>query len=156
MAKTANFHKRMTALRHKRILARAGKALIHEEGEILELIEANRVPTMIQHCILKVSKKLGGNEREAFISAVNICSATFSKYGYTNAGMKMTGKGIKRNRRHQREKEASGKKGRYNGKVRKLWAASIKRMKEERSQQKKSKPKPVNMAKRRAARKARK
>lgn len=146
----------MARLRQKRIESRAGKALIIEEEEMLSLIEGNKVPTMLQHCILKVMKKMGGSEREQFISAVNICSATFSKYGYTKLPMRMTGKGIKRNRLHQREKEASGKKARYNGKVRKLWAASIKRMKEERSEEKKSKPKPVNMAARRASRRARK
>lgn len=150
--KGKNFWERMRRIRQKRIESRAGKALIHEEMEMLEFIDGNKVPTMIQHCVLKVMKKVGGDEKEQFISAFNICSATFSKHGYTRpASMGMTGAGIKRNRRHQREKEASAKKARYNGLVRKLWASSIKRMKEDRAKGPASAKKQTNIAKRRKA-----
>ena len=124
----SNYHDRLAAIRHKRIERRAGKALIHEEDQMLEYIEGNKVPVMIQHCVIKVMKKIPGNDKEKFLSAFNICSATFSKHGYTRSGgMQMTGKGIKRNREHQREKEASSKKSRYNGLVERLWRPTIKR-----------------------------
>jgi hypothetical protein len=154
-----NFFRRMMALRQKRIERRAGKALIHDEEAILDFVSANKVPTMIQHCVLKVSKKVGGDGKEKFISAFNICSACFSKHGYTRAGtMGMTGKGLKRNRLHQREKEASSKKAKYNGLVTQLWANSIKQLDKERASTKKplSKPAPSNISKRRAARSKRK
>ena len=128
----ANYHDRMAAIRHMRIRKRAGKPLIHEEDEMLGYIGDNKVPTMIQHCVLKVMKKMPGGDREKFLSAFNICSATFSKHGYTREGsMNMTGPGVKRNRRHQREKEASVKKTRYSNTVDRLWRAAIKRSKRE-------------------------
>lgn len=127
----SNYIDRLADLRAQRVRRRAGKALIHEEPEMLGLIGKNKVPTMIQHCVLKVIKKMPGSDKEKFLSAFNICSATFSKHGYTQRGsMSMTGKGVKRNRRHQREKEASVKKTRYNNLVDRLWKASIKRQAE--------------------------
>lgn len=128
----ANYHDRLADIRAQRVRRRAGKALIHEEPEMLTLIGANKVPVMIQHCVIKVMKKMPGNDKEKFLSAFNICSATFSKHGYTNRGsMAMTGAGVKRNRRHQREKEASIKKTRYNNFVSRLWKSAIKRQQTE-------------------------
>lgn len=99
---------------------------------MLALMGKGKVPTMVQHCVLKVMKKMPGSDKEKFLSAFNICSATFSKYGYTTSGsMNMTGKGVKRNRRHQREKEASIKKTRYNNVADRLWKAAIKRQQHE-------------------------
>lgn len=135
----ANYLDRLAEIRAQRVRRRAGKALIHEEPQMLDLISANKVPTMIQHCILKVGKKMPGSEKEKFLSAFNICSATFSKYGFTNRGtMNMTGKGVKRNRRHQREKEASTKKTRYNNLVDRLWKSAIKRQVEAQKNAKKA------------------
>lgn len=135
----ANYLDRLAELRSQRVRRRAGKALIHEEPEMLGLIGANKVPTMIQHCVLKVMKKMPGNDKERFLSAFNICSATFSKYGFTRRGtMGMTGKGVKRNRRHQREKEASSKKTRYNNTVDRLWKSAIKRQEEAQKNAKKT------------------
>lgn len=128
----SNYHARLAALRMARVRRRAGKELIHNEEDMLDLIARNKVPVMVQHCVLKVMPKVGGNDREKFLSAFNICSATFSKHGYTQRNsMAMTGAGVKRNRRHQREKEASTKKTRYNNLVDRLWRAAIKRQQTE-------------------------
>lgn len=128
-----NYYQRLSALRKKRIEQRAGKALIITEEEMLEAIDKNKVPTMIQHCILKVSKKIGGNPKEAYLSAVNICGATFADYGYLRkrGSLSMTGKGVKRNRMHQREKEAPAKKARYLSMTQKNWRTALARMHED-------------------------
>lgn len=128
-----NYFKRLIDIRRRRIEKRAGKELIIPEEEMLDAIRRNKIPTMIQHCILKVNKKVGGNDKEKFLSACNICAATFAKHGYLKArgSLQMTGKGIKRNRQHQREKEAGSKKGKYQGLVTRVWRAQMGRMDKE-------------------------
>lgn len=125
----SNHWERIQQMRQRRIEKRCGKKLIHGEQRMLEYIAANQVPVMMQHCILKVYMKVDGSPKEKFISAFNICSACFSRYGYTYRGtMRKTGKGVKRNRMHQREKVAGQKKGRYKKLVSSLWSGSLKRM----------------------------
>lgn len=128
--KSAKF-KDDAAARQKGIEGRVGKKLIVTEADMLEMIRTNKVPTMIKHCVLAVMKKkkrrLPGTEKEQFLSAFNICCATFAKHGYLaqRGSIRMTGHGMKRNRCHQREKVSNRKKGRYNGIVSKLWTPHL-------------------------------
>jgi hypothetical protein len=131
---TSNFFKRLRDLRQTRIEKRVGRALIVPEEEMLDYISSRKVPTMMQHCILKVNKKVDGTPTEKFISAFNICTACFRRYGYMRSAMTMTGRGVKRNRRHQREKEASSKKSRYNSLVNKLWVSSLRRFRQDKKE----------------------
>lgn len=120
------------AQRAARIRRRAGKDLLFDEAEMLELLAANKVPTMMQHCVLKVSKKMDGTDKEKYISAFNICTACFQRNGYMRRGsMTKTGKGTKRNRMHQREKESGQKKNRFQALTRRLWGADIRDVKQE-------------------------
>lgn len=118
-----------TEKRRKSVEARAGKKLIIPEGVMVLAIRENQVPTMMKHCVLAVMKKgkLGGSQKEQFLSAFNICAATFAKHGYLarRGSLRMTGHGMRRNRCHQREKVAANKKARYNGLVNKLWTPQL-------------------------------
>lgn len=118
---------RFARIREKRILKRiGGTPLIFDEMRMLEALVDREVPTMMQHCILRVVKKVPGTEKEKFISAFNICAAVFQKNGYMySRSFKMTGKGSKNNMRHQREKEASLKRSRYMSLVSRLWRKSM-------------------------------
>jgi|GEM_PF-7060167 len=119
------------AARQRKIEGRVGKKLIVPESVMLEMIRTNKVPTMIKHCVLAVMfkkrRKLRGTPKEQFLSAFNICCATFAKHGYLSGrgSINMTGRGMRRNRCHQREKVANKKKGRYNGVVNKLWTPQL-------------------------------
>lgn len=101
-----NYVRRIARVRTKRIEKRVGKPMIFSEEAMLQLLMDRKVPTMVQHCILKVKDKVDGTPHEKFISAFNICGWVFQHYGYlskSNTKMAMTGKGVKRNLRHQRE-----------------------------------------------------
>lgn len=119
------------AKRQKGIESRVGKKLIVPEAAMVEMIRTNKVPTMIKHCVLallfKKKKRLPGTEKERFISAFNICCASFATHGYLDkrGSIRMTGRGMRRNRCHQREKVSNRKKGRYNGIVTKLWTPHL-------------------------------
>lgn len=129
-----NYVRRIAKARTARIEKRVGKPMIFTEEAILKLLMEKKVPTMVQHCILKVKEKVKGSPHERFVSAFNICGWVFQTYGYlrrSNSQMPMTGKGIKRNRQHQREKEASRKFSEYNSLVRKLWGPSVAALKKE-------------------------
>jgi hypothetical protein len=82
-------------------------------AEMVLLLRKKKVPTMVQHCILKVYPKMHGNQLQRFHKAYNICVAVFQKHGYMfeSSPTKMTGKGVSRNRKHQRE-TISGRKSR--------------------------------------------
>lgn len=130
MAEQRNHWERLKKRRNKKVVQRAGgKKMIHSEDEMLDHIRNKKVPTMMQHCVVKVYKKMKGNGRERFLAAYNICAAVFQNNGYLKSEqMSMTGKGLKNNRRHQRESEASRKKSKYKGMVSSLWEHSIKRL----------------------------
>lgn len=126
--KEANYVRRIAKARTRRIEKRVGKPMIFTEEAMLQLLRERKVPTMVQHCILKVTKKVKGSQHEKFVSAFNICGWVFQTYGYirkSNTQMPLTGKGVKRNRQHQREKESSKKFSEYNSLVRRLWGPSI-------------------------------
>lgn len=127
------FWERSRTIREKKVRRRAGgKDLIHDETAMMEHITKNKVPIMMQHCIIKVQKKMGGSGREKFLSAYNICSAVFQNGDYlAKDEMRMTGKGLKNNRRHQRERNASIKKVKYKTIVERLWGPTIRRMRKE-------------------------
>jgi hypothetical protein len=130
----ANYVRRIAKARTRRIEKRVGKPMIYDEETMLYLLMNRKVPTMVQHCILKVKEKVKGSQHEKFISAFNICGWVFQTYGYmkkSQTSMDMTGKGIKRNRQHQREKEASAKNSKYQSLVRKLWGPSLAALKKE-------------------------
>jgi len=123
---------RFKKIRAKRIRKRAGKDLIFDEDVMIGHLANRAVPTMMQHCVLQVRKKMDGNEKEKYISAYNICSWVFQEYGYMRKGsLKMTGKDQKNNTRHQRETDASSKKQKFNALTMRLWRNSIEEYKRE-------------------------
>ena len=128
-----NYVDRLSALRQKRIEKRCGKRLIVPESQMLGYVFDNKVPAMMQHCILKVYLRMPGKPKERCISAFNICAATFQRYGYLRKGtMSPTGKGMKRNRMHQREPVAAKKRNRYWALMTRLWASALQRVSSER------------------------
>lgn len=128
----------MQRIRERRVLsrARAGggsaspRGLDFGEQDIIEAIMDRKVPTQMQHCILKVYKKAkGGNRKEKYIGAFNICAATFSKHKYQKKdSLKLTAKGIRNNRRHQREKEATRKRVKWKHMNNQIWGQDFKRI----------------------------
>jgi hypothetical protein len=117
-------------LRHSR-----GVALIFPEEEVIaQLANMSRpVNTSMQHCVLKVFPKMGGTSEEKFLSAYNICSATFIKHGYmmkTQDGLSLTAKGMQNNLRHRREVAAGAKNSNFISLVNKLWAVYIDKYRE--------------------------
>lgn len=136
----ANYVRRMAKIRTARIEKRVGKPMIFTEEAMLQLLIDRKVPTMVQHCILKVKEKVKGSPHERFISAFNICGWVFQTYGYlrkSEEAMPITGKGVKRNRQHQREKGAGKKFSDYNGLVRKLWGPAMASLKADKKKPKK-------------------
>ena len=77
-----NYIRRLAKARTRRIEKRVGKPMIFSEEAMLQLLIDRKVPTMVQHCILKVKKKVSGSDHEKFISAFNICGWVFQHYGY--------------------------------------------------------------------------
>lgn len=133
MVTNSEYLERFKKIRAKRVRSRAGKDLIFDEDRMIRALVDREVPTMMQHCILRVHPKMVGNDKERFLSAFNICAAVFQKNGYMRRrSFKMTGKGIKNNRRHQRETEAAGKRNRYIAIVNRLWRASMDRLRDKR------------------------
>jgi hypothetical protein len=121
-----NYLKRISDIRERNILSRAGKALIFRESEMIDLISQNKVPTQMQHCIIKVMPKMSGPEKEQFISAFNICGAVFQKHGYQKPRSTiLTGKGLQNNLRHRREDGGGIKTSNYKSIEQRLWAAQV-------------------------------
>jgi hypothetical protein len=109
-----NLLSREQKIRQKRIEQRAGKALIFDEPKILDLITNRKVPAQMQHCIIKVQKKMDGTKKEAFISAFNICQSVFQNYGYqVPQTTTLTANGLKNNMRHRREIGNSSKESNF-------------------------------------------
>jgi len=132
LASRQEYLNRFKKIRAERIRRRAGKDLIFDEDTMIGHLANDAVPTMMQHCVLQVRKKVEGNEHEKYISAYNICASVFQKYGYMkNESLVMTSKGTKNNNRHKKEKEAAGKKSKFLALTRRLWKKSIERYKEE-------------------------
>lgn len=80
----------------------------------------NRVPFIVKHCTVAIYKKggiEGGTDKEKFVSAWNIARARLTEYGYLAGGsdkgpesnIKLTGKGLKRESEHRREKGGAAK-----------------------------------------------
>lgn len=135
-----NYIRRLARARTKRIEKRVGKPMIFTEEAMLQLLIDRKVPTMVQHCVLKVKEKVQGSPHEKFISAFNICGWVFQHYGYlrsSNTQMPITGKGVKRNRQHQREKVAGKKQADFNNLVRKLWGPNMAGLKKEQTKKEK-------------------
>lgn len=158
-----NYIRRLARTRTARIEKRVGKPMIYSEEAMLQLLIDRKVPTMVQHCILKVKEKVQGSPHEKFISAFNICGWVFQHYGYlekSNSKMSMTGKGLKRNMQHQKEgkpikaksrngkpvkaakkkkpvKSAAQKAGEYKALVSQLWGPSIAGLKKDQNKDEK-------------------
>ena len=130
---------RFKKIRQKRILKRAGgKDLIFDEERMIRAHVDREVPVMMQHCILKVYKKMRGGDKERYISAFNICAAVFQKNGYMKKkSFKMTGKGETNNDRHSTEKKASEKRGKYLRLTNRLWRVPMARLERERAEKEK-------------------
>lgn len=123
-----NYIQRMKDIRERNILLRAGKALIFSEDQMVDLIAAKKVPTQMQHCIIKVMQKMPGNDKERFISAFNICGAVFQNHGYQQPGTTtLTPKGLQNNLRHRREVDGGTKSSNYRSIEQRLWAPSVDR-----------------------------
>lgn len=170
---TKNYQQRFENLvqamknRKVQIERRVGKKLMFSEMEIINAIRNRKVPTQMQHCILKVFNKVGGEtDRERFISAFNICGANFGRNGYQKYGfLTLTGKGVENNLRHRKEINNASKEARYkqlesmfnedintlikkeNNPEKNTEKEDLKNKKEvdKKEQDKKEKPKPDNM-----------
>lgn len=101
------------------------------------LLRKKRVPTMVQHCVLKVYPQMRGNQLQKFSAAYNICLAVFQDYGYLaeSSPTKMTGKGVARNRKHQRENVAGRKKRLFDAVVQKIFGGIFKKLDEKDAQE---------------------
>jgi len=138
MATRAEYLDRFRRIRHKRIIKRAGKALIFDEEAMIRALADKKVPTMMQHCVIRVKPKMSGKDKEQYLSAFNICAAVFQKNGYMRKNsFTMTSKGQKNNSRHQREKEAGAKRSKFNSMTNRLWKTSIDMYKKERKERSK-------------------
>lgn len=123
------------AKREKDIENRIGKKLMWNETQIVDYLAADKVPTQMQHCILKVREKIPGTEHKKFISAFNICGAVFTRNGYQQPlSMTLTSKGLKNNMMHRREVAAGEKRGRYVSLVDRLYGAAIEDSKQEKEE----------------------
>lgn len=139
MAVDPNYLKRMREIRRRNVEARAkGVPLLFQEEGMIDLMLRNKVPTQMQHCIIKVHQKVQGSEQERFISAFNICAATFIKWGYQQPrSMTLTGKGMRNNMQHRREPDAGWKADRYRWLVNRLWRGYLERRDKELKSRKK-------------------
>lgn len=100
--------------RDRKIERRVGKKLMWTERQIIEYIADKKIPTQMQHCILKVREKVPGTDMERFISAFNICGWVFTTYRYQQPNsMTLTSKGLRNNMLHRRELESGSKRARY-------------------------------------------
>lgn len=133
-----NYLIRMQQIRERNVLSRTkGKPLIFNESQLIDLMLQNKIPTCMQHCIIKVFPKMQGTEHEKFISAGNICAAVFQKYGYMKAGVTiLTGKGLRNNTRHRLELDAGTKHAQYEALKTRLWRAFLDRRQRSLQQQK--------------------
>lgn len=138
MAETRQeYLERFKKIRAWRLKKKAGgRRLIFDEDRMVQALLDREVPTMMQHCILRVYKKAsGGSDRERFLSAFNICAAVFQKNGYMQGGsFTMTGKGMNNNRRHQREADASAKRTNFASMANRLWRVPMEALRDERKQ----------------------
>jgi hypothetical protein len=132
-----NYIRRIQDIRRRNVEARAkGKPLIFQETEMLDLILRNKIPTQMQHCIIKVQPKMQGSQHERFLSAFNICAAVFIKYGYQQSrSTVLTGKGMRNNLQHRREPDAGWKAQRYQWMVGNLWRGYLDRRQKELTKQ---------------------
>lgn len=113
----------------RRVQARAGSRLKYGQDEMLQLIKDDDVSIQMQHCILKVYPKGKGNRHEKYLAAFNICAANFENHGYHKAKtLKLTSKGIKNNRKHQRERNAGAKKAKFKTLTNTLWRNELKQL----------------------------
>lgn len=133
MAVDPNYIRRIRDIRRRNVEARAkGVPLIFQEEAMIDLMLRNKVPTQMQHCVIKVHSKVQGTAQERFISAFNICAATFIRYGYQQPrSTTLTGKGMRNNLQHRREPDAGWKKDRYNWLVNSLWRGYLERRSKE-------------------------
>lgn len=120
------------AKRERDIEKRVGKKLMWNESQIVNYLATDKVPTQMQHCIIKVRDKVSGSDQEKLISAFNICGAVFTRNGYQqNLSMTLTSKGLRNNMMHRRELEAGDKRARYVSIVQRIYGAAIEDLKRE-------------------------
>lgn len=105
---------------------------------MLLLLRKKKVPTMVQHCILRVYPKMKGTPLSKFSGAYNICTAVFQDNGYLSESSptKMTGKGATRNRKHQRESVAGRKTRLFDAVVEKIFGAVFKKLDDKEAKEK--------------------
>ena len=112
------------------------KPPIFTVAQMMEHMRKKVIPTMVQHCILKVYPKISGGRRGKFHGAYNICVATFGKYGYLkNRSITKTGKGQLRYRLHQRERMRGRKRRMYENMVDKLFGPQIAKLSESKARE---------------------
>ena len=133
MVMDPNYLKRIRDIRRRNVESRTkGVPLLFQEEAMIDLMLRNKVPTEMQHCVIKVHSKVKGTEHERYISAFNICAATFIKYGYQQPrSMTLTGKGMRNNLQHRREPDAGWKADRYKWLVNRLWRGYLERREKE-------------------------
>lgn len=122
---------RIIRVRHQNLMRHSkGVPLIFPEEEVIAMMAnmSRPVNTSMQHCVLKVFPKMKGSDHEKFVSAFNICAATFVKHGYMTRGqqsLSLTAKGMQNNLRHRLEVHAGTKYNNYTSLVKKLWTVYI-------------------------------
>jgi hypothetical protein len=116
--------------RQRRIQSNAGgKRLRYGQDQMLQLIDDNNVPVQMQHCVLKVYAKVKGSRQDKYLAAFNICAANFEGNGFQKEkSMKLTSKGLKNNRKHQREKNAASKKAKFKTLTNMTWRNELKQL----------------------------
>lgn len=108
--------------------------------QMLVQMHEETVPVMVQHCMIKVAKNVKGSLKNRVYAAYNICAATFGNGGYLNRGrlrkgkIRKTGKGMARDRKHQREKLRSRKRTVYNMMVKRAFGKALKRLEEKKEE----------------------
>lgn len=84
----------------------------------------NRVPALVKHMTMAIYNKGGidgGTRKERFISAWNIARARLTQYGFLREGsdkgpvstIVLTGKGLKRETLHRRERDGAMKDAKF-------------------------------------------
>lgn len=128
--------KKTSPRRTKRGSSTTNKPPIFSQKVMLKHLNQNLLPAMVNHCIIKVYKKVKGGKRAKFYAAYNICLATFQKYGYMQEkSLRRTAKGMKRNRKHQRESARGRKRRVYETMVTSIWGKELEKLKEQNRQQ---------------------
>jgi len=97
------------------ILDKLGKKETISVAKIVELNNRGRMPTLLKHAVVAITKyllkKTNESRSQAFIGGHNIAFWSLRRYGYVKRnGYALTGKGVLRSKLHEREGAEGGRK----------------------------------------------